>query len=164
MPRPIEKVIPAFQISASPSCAETTPAVTPPAMIAKNVPSPKNPFPQLSRHSGRSSGSELYFAGLKIVLCTLIKKISASMKGKLWVNSATVPNTITTISSHFVQLTTRPFEYRSAIDPEAIEKSKNGSVKIARIRKIRSSRTASVTPRLAKKMTRNLKKLSLNAP
>ena len=57
--------IPAFQTPASPSCAEATPAITPPPMIDTKVPSPMIPFPQLRRHPGSNSGSELYLAGLK---------------------------------------------------------------------------------------------------
>ena len=53
-------------------------------MIDTKVPSPMIPFPQLRRHPGSNSGSELYLAGLKIVLCTAIMKRITSWKAKFW--------------------------------------------------------------------------------
>lgn len=70
-------------------------------MMATKVPKLRMPLPHDKRSSGRISGMEPYFAGLKNVLCVLIKKMTAQRTSKFPVTRPIVPTAITPISIHF---------------------------------------------------------------
>ncbi len=133
-------------------------------MVDANVPKPNMPLPQDSFFSGNNSGNMPYFVGPKKALCVLIKKTATSITGRLSSKKPREATDMIPSSTHLMVMATRRLLKRSAKKPPAMENKTNGSANTMLTRGTNESRFSMDNPiPTIKKMTRNLRVLSLNA-
>jgi len=138
---------------------------TAPAMIAANVVSSSTPFPHDRRFGGRSSGSNPYFEGPNSAACVLARKTAANERVTVSRVNASVANSMTPSSNTFVAMVTWRLLNLSARNPPVIENRTNGAANRKPISRTHRSFWSCVGFfDSARKITKNFRAFSLNAP
>ena len=131
-----------------------------------NVPSSSRPLPHESFRSGSSSGNEPYLDGPKNALCVPIRKTQARRRFLFIVHNPASTRDMIASSNTFTPSITERLLKRSARKPPAMENRMNGSENSAPMDSPKWCCCGKVmlVPKMATKMTRFFRTLSLNAP